>query len=74
MLVAMVVIFVAIYSIVIAVAVGWSVLRLAVLVVAWCVLAASTAVLALVLGCQKLIQVTNDWRWRRRYGEILPPE
>jgi hypothetical protein len=46
---------------------------LAVLIVAWCVLACITAALAVIVGCHKLSQVISDWRWRRRYGEILPP-
>jgi hypothetical protein len=47
---------------------------LAALIVAWLAVAAWTAVLAMALGVQKLSQVVGDWRWRRRYGEILPPE
>jgi hypothetical protein len=49
-------------------------LWLAVLIVAWCVMAAITGVLAMALGVQTLIQAVADWRWRRRYGEIIPPE
>jgi hypothetical protein len=47
---------------------------LAVLIVAFCFMAMMTGVLALALGVQKASQVVVDWRWRRRYGEILPPE
>jgi hypothetical protein len=47
---------------------------LAVLIVAWCVMAVVTAVMVMALGLHKLSQVVADWRWRRRYGEVLPPE
>jgi hypothetical protein len=47
---------------------------LAILLVAWCVMAVTTGVLAIALGVQKLTQAVAEWRWRRRYGEILPPE
>ena len=47
---------------------------LAVLIVACCVMAGVTVVLGLAIGVQKLTQVVVEWRWRRRYGEVLPPE
>jgi hypothetical protein len=47
---------------------------LAVLIVAWVVTAGVIGVLAMIVGVQWLSQVIADWRWRRRYGEILPPE
>jgi hypothetical protein len=50
------------------------VIWLAVLIVAWCVLAGVTMVLGLAIGVHKLTQVVDEWRWRRRYGEILPPQ
>jgi hypothetical protein len=46
---------------------------LGVLIVAWCVTAAVTGVLAMAVGVQWLYQAVDDWRWRRRYGEVLPP-
>jgi hypothetical protein len=46
---------------------------LALLVAAWCFMAVWTALLAVALGCQRLIEAVANWRWRRRYGEILPP-
>jgi hypothetical protein len=49
------------------------VIWLAVLIVAWCVMAGVTVVLGLALGLHKLSQVVDDWQWRRRFGEILPP-
>jgi hypothetical protein len=50
------------------------VIWLCVLLVAFCVLSVITAVLAVLIGCHKLIQVVDEWKWRRRYGEVLPPE
>jgi hypothetical protein len=50
------------------------VIWLAVLIVAWCLLACITATLAAIVGCQKLSEIVDEWRWRRRYGEVLPPE
>jgi hypothetical protein len=50
------------------------VIWLAVLIVAWCVVLCTTVFLGLAIGAQKLIKVIDEWRWRRRYGEILPPE
>ena len=47
---------------------------LAVLIVGWCIAASATAALAIALGAQKFAQAVDDWRWRRRYGEVLPPE
>jgi hypothetical protein len=47
---------------------------LAVLIVAWCVMAGVTVVLGLAIGVQKLTQVVDEWQWKRRYGEVLPPE
>jgi hypothetical protein len=47
---------------------------LCVQLVAFCVLSVITAMLAVILGCQKLSQVFDEWQWRRRYGEILPPD
>jgi hypothetical protein len=47
---------------------------LAVLLAAWIIMAGVTGVLAIALGVQKVSQAVADWRWRRRYGEILPPE
>jgi len=47
------------------------VIWLCVLLVAFCVI---TAMLAVIVGCQKLSQVFDEWQWRRRYGEILPPD
>ena len=49
------------------------VIWLGVLLVAWCVLTVITAILAVIVGCQKLSQVFDEWQWRRRYGEVLPP-
>ena len=46
------------------------VIWLCVLLVAFCVI---TAMLAVIVGCQKLSQVLDDWQWRRRYGEVLSP-
>jgi hypothetical protein len=47
---------------------------LGVLLVALCVMAAVTGVLAMIVGVQWLSQVVSDWRWQRKYGEIfLPP-
>jgi hypothetical protein len=50
------------------------VIWLCVLLVTWCLLAVITAILAAIIGCQKLSQVYDDWRWKRRYGEVLPPD
>jgi hypothetical protein len=47
---------------------------LAVLIAAWCVMAAVTGVLAMALGVQVAIAAIADWRWRRKFGEVLPPE
>jgi len=49
------------------------VIWLGVLLVAWCVLVSIAAILATIVGCQKLSQVFDEWQWRRRYGEVLPP-
>jgi hypothetical protein len=57
-----------------AIRIAFSLLKIVVLIVAWCVLACTTVVLAVIVGVQWLSQVIADWRWRRRYGEILPPE
>jgi hypothetical protein len=56
-----------------AIRLAFSLLKIAVLLVAWCVLACVTAILAMTVGCQWLYQAVDDWRWRRRYGEILSP-
>jgi uncharacterized membrane protein YraQ (UPF0718 family) len=29
---------------------------------------------AVCIGVQKLAQAVDDWQWRRRCGEVLPPE
>jgi hypothetical protein len=47
---------------------------LAVLIVAWCVMAGVTVVLGLAIGVRNLTQVVDEWQWKRRYGEVLPPE
>ena len=47
---------------------------LAIQLVALCVLACFTAVLGTIVGCQKLSQIFDDWQWRGRYGEVLPPD
>jgi hypothetical protein len=47
---------------------------LAVLLMAFCFMTVVTGVLAVALGCQKLVQWLDDWNWKRRYGEVLPPE
>ena len=62
-----------IYFIVSMVVLACRVIWLCVLIVAWCVMAAVTGVLAMVVGVQWLSQVVDNWRWRRRYGEVLPP-
>ena len=49
------------------------VIWLCVLLVSFCVMSMVTAVLVLVLGVQKLIVIVGDWRWRPRYGNVLPP-
>jgi hypothetical protein len=48
-------------------------LWLCVLIVAWLAVAAWTALLLVALSVQKLSQVAADWRFRKRYGEILLP-
>jgi hypothetical protein len=50
------------------------VIWLAVLLAAWCVMAMVTGVLATIIGVRKLTQVVDEWQWKRRYGEVLPPE
>jgi len=52
-------------------------IRIAVLLVAACVMAMVTVVLVIALGCQKLYELyrlVEDWQWRHKYGDILPPE
>ena len=49
-------------------------LWLAVQLVWLCILVCFTAALRAIIGCQKLSQVFDEWQWRRRYGEILPPD
>jgi hypothetical protein len=46
---------------------------LAILIAAWLAVAVWTALLLVVLAVQKASQVISEWRWKRRYGEILPP-
>jgi hypothetical protein len=77
---AMVVIFCALYSIVVMVVLAFRVMWLCCLIVAWCIAAGVTVVLAVIVGCQKLTQFAirvaiaiDDWRWKRRFGEVLPP-
>jgi hypothetical protein len=60
---------------------AFSLIKIAVLLVALCVLVCTTGVLAVIVGAHKLTEVAirvaiaiDDWNWRRRYGEILPPE
>jgi hypothetical protein len=59
---------------------AYSLIKIAVLLVVGCVLIVVTGVLAVVVGCQQLTQLAvrgataiEDWNWRRRYGEVLPP-
>jgi hypothetical protein len=33
-----------------------------------------SVICAVCIGVQKLAQAVDDYRWRRRYGEVLPPE
>jgi hypothetical protein len=47
---------------------------LCILIVAWCVMAGVTVVLGLIIAVQKLTQVVDEWQWKRKYGEVLPPE
>jgi hypothetical protein len=62
-----------VYFIVSMIVLAFRLMWLCCLIVAWCVTAAVTGVLAMAVGVQTLYQAIADWRWRRRYGEVLPP-
>jgi hypothetical protein len=47
---------------------------LCVLLAVECVLICITVVLGTILGVQKVRQLIGEWKWRRRYGEVLPRE
>jgi hypothetical protein len=55
-----------------AIRIAFGLIKLVVLIAAWCVLVCTTVVLAVIVGVQKLAQAVDDYRWRRRYGEVLP--
>jgi hypothetical protein len=69
----LVILFCALYSIVVMAVLAFRLIWLAMLIVGWCITAGVTGVLAMIVGVQKLARAVDDWRWRRRYGEVLPP-
>jgi hypothetical protein len=63
-----------------AVRIAFSLIKIAYLLVKLAVYLVVIVICVVYLGAQKLTQLAirvalaiDDWRWRRRYGEILPP-
>jgi hypothetical protein len=63
-----------------AIRIAFSLLKIAYYIVKIAVCLVVLVICTVCLGVQKLVQLAirvaiaiDDWRWRRRYGEILPP-
>jgi hypothetical protein len=61
-----------IYFIISLIGLACRVVWLCVLLAVECVLVCVTVVLGTILGAQKVTRLIGEWRWRRRYGEMLP--
>jgi hypothetical protein len=57
-----------------AICIAFSLLKIAYYVIKIAVCLVVLVSCAVCLGAQRLAQAIDDWHWRRRYGEILPPE
>jgi hypothetical protein len=57
-----------------AIRIALSLIKIAYYIVRLVVYLAVLVICAVCLGVHKLTQVVDEWQWKRRYGEVLPPE